>query len=368
MFKKQDKAEYTDFNNLIKKIKEMIKQNFNYEISYKKIDEFSRQIILKNEDHTMDFSIHFINFDVKNNLAKLKIQFKNNNYEIFYVNKNYLVKIGNLIMDLYSNFIECLLKKEYESNVQDKIFPETFELEYINDIATFPVKTPFCCPVCNGNLCINDDKQIKTEEYKALNSEIRQYDKYNYEPECLCYSFAGYLTCNLCDEKIAGLGYSVYSEPIAMENSKYFTQTFYIKYFERVNDFIKIDSLQNSELKEILRQSFKLYFCDKESCANKIRVFIEKFLTEIGVNETTTNGTLISLNKRIQNCKKFSKPQKETLAVLKNIGNIGSHSNNSISNEDLYKTYKVLEDIIAEYHHEEHVSDLKNDLKQHFSR
>ena len=38
MFKKQDKAEYTDFNNLIKKIKEMIKQNFNYEISYKKID------------------------------------------------------------------------------------------------------------------------------------------------------------------------------------------------------------------------------------------------------------------------------------------------------------------------------------------
>lgn len=371
----QKVTEYKDFDNLFIKIKDLIDESKNYKIvSCKNNEDNSGEFTVSNSYKKIHFELNFINFDSKNARTLLHLKFSNLNYKIYYTSTNNYIVLHNHPYDLNSQVFEDILNTEFKKsyNVKNaKSFPDFFSVQYYNDKAIYPIVTDFHCPVCQrGLLSINDDSQIRTEPYDYENKEINRKFENDYTLDWLIFSFAGYLICDKCSEKIAVIGDSYCSEPLGDEiNNEYiYDQYFRIKYFERVKDFIKIDSLQNSELKEILRQSFKLYFCDKESCANKIRVFIEKFLTEIGVNETIPNGDFISLNQRIQSCKKLSESQKETLAILKNIGNSGSHSNNSISNEDLYKTYKVLEDIIAEYHHEEHVSDLKNDLKQHFSK
>ena len=104
-----------------------------------------------------------------------------------------------------------------------------------------------------------------------------------------------------------------------------------------------------------------MYFADENSCANKIRSFLDLLLTELGVPETPENGGFKSLDVRIEECKRITLKQKDILELLKNIGNEGSHGKGYITKYDLYRTYKIIEALITKlYKRDPSISELKS--------
>lgn len=366
---------YNDFENLAKKIKNETNAGEKYKAKYKKTDQNSKEFNIENKQgQAISFGLFFINFDKKTSIAKLVIQFENKRIEIVYKNSIYYLKYMDDIHKRESKILNKIYNEEFKifsNKKEDLCFPDRLIIGYPDSKKTYPIQTEFFCPECKkGILCINDDKSIISEEYKNFNEKITSDYYEEYDIDWLKNSFIGFLCCNNCSEKIAFLGECSYSEYLNLQTvdcyEQYNEEIYEIKYFERVKDFINIDYLQNEELKKVLRQSFLLYFPDKNSCANKIRVFLDMFLTELGVSETSLNGSFRNLSERIDKCKKISSSQKNTLKVLKNVGNEGSHGDGVITKYDLYKTYKVIESLILDKYKEQKETKNINSLKRKF--
>ncbi|UTC53651.1 DUF4145 domain-containing protein [Treponema sp. OMZ 803] len=367
---------YDDFENLAKKIKNETNAGKKYKAKYKKLDETSKEFNIEdNQSKSISFTLFFITFDKRNNISKLAIQFENTRIEIVYKNSIYYLEYMDDIHEIESKILSKIYDEEFKifsDKKEDLFFPDRLIIGYSDIKKKYPIQTDFLCPECQkGRLCISDDKSIINEEYKNFNEKIRTDYYGEYDTDWFRNSFIGFLCCNNCSEKIAFLGESSYSEYYTQQIDdyceRYVEEVYEIKYFERVKDFINIDYLLNEDLKKVLRESFLLYFSDKNSCANKIRVFLDMFLTELGVSETSLDGKFRNLSERIDNCKKINSPQKETLKILKNVGNEGSHGYGIISKYDLYKTYKVIESLILnKYKKKEEIENIAS-LKRKFS-
>ena len=123
-------------------------------------------------------------------------------------------------------------------------------------------------------------------------------------------------------------------------------------------DIIKIPPQINSELADILKSSFLLFWIDLDACANKLRVFLEHFLDHLKIRKQRTisraTGNRIkklSLGERIgelnQHSAKFSK-YGDNIKAIKWIGNVGSHGKDPITIERLIQAFEILEYLIDE--------------------
>jgi hypothetical protein len=203
-------------------------------------------------------------------------------------------------------------------------------------------KTGLLCPECNIGQLLLFKKNISIVPYEHANKEAESYEEFDYE--WLKFGFHGVLECNHCHEKIAVGGKSpVYCYPDG-EGLEYDNE-YEIEYIERPPYIIKIDNNVPKEIQIVIIDSFKLFWLDINSCANKIRICLEMIMDIMKIKQfkiVNKKRRLLSLQERIGLFSKNDKMLGEILTSIKWIGNYASH-NETILKNDVLDGYYLLE-------------------------
>jgi hypothetical protein len=217
---------------------------------------------------------------------------------------------------------------------------DTFERDYYDTQEI----TGLICPECQDGKLVIYKKNVKLIEYR---NEVKGYN--GFENDNFKYSFHGFLVCNNCLEKI------VFSGKASSEIENYndtilesYSNDLKIEYIERPPFLFKIDKKIPSEIKEIIIDSFKLFWLDIDSCANKIRICIELLMDLFNVKKYTiikNKRRLLSLHERIIIFSGKNLELKNILTSIKWIGNFASHKE-KINKDDIIDGYILLEYVI----------------------
>jgi hypothetical protein len=104
-------------------------------------------------------------------------------------------------------------------------------------------------------------------------------------------------------------------------------------------------------VKELINESFSLFFSSPNAAANCIRAAIEKLLTELNIkrfNIVKGERRFISLHQRIGLLpNKYSK-FKDLILAIKWLGNAGSHGHTQLSMDDVMDSYELTKHILNE--------------------
>jgi len=220
------------------------------------------------------------------------------------------------------------------------------------------------CPYCSVGLLkpIEDSfKSYKTKE--SLKLEIEYRGQYPYTD----FHFVGILKCNNCEDIVTTCGsWTEDRQGIdIIEDSKTGVLTlsepdkfFFPKYFYPNLKLFKIPSKTPEKVKECINQSFALYWSDRSSCLNKIRIAIEYLLDNHGISRFEINRTgrerinlhkkqvSLSLHKRINLFKTNNEELGDYLLKLKDLGNSASHTNKIDNVDIILNAYETLEYIL----------------------
>jgi hypothetical protein len=135
-----------------------------------------------------------------------------------------------------------------------------------------------------------------------------------------------------------------------------YEEIFYDDYFtpRYFTPHLRIFSLPKNapaEVAEEIENSFSLFFSDPSSAANHIRIAIENLLTHLKIKRYDTNRgrrTYLSLHKRIELLPRKFEHLKDLFFAIKWLGNAGSHSNKSISADDVLDAYELMDELLVE--------------------
>ncbi|PKH99081.1 hypothetical protein CXF78_15580, partial [Shewanella sp. 11B5] len=208
------------------------------------------------------------------------------------------------------------------------------------------------CPTCSrgilqlsGSLCLEDT---------ANTIAGRKHE--SFEPEYSEYSVQGMLKCNRpkCSETImmVGTGFCEHDqEVINGELTQCLLDYCKKRFFQPHLNIFEIPEYVPKDVVNMLNLSFALFFCDSDSCGNRIRASIEKVLNHIGSPSTrvTTSSSrikTISLGDRIKALTSDYENIKDLLSAIRIIGNEGSHSESSLSRQDTIDSYLMVKFIL----------------------
>lgn len=211
--------------------------------------------------------------------------------------------------------------------------------------------TNYLCPVCKKGYLVSKPENISTIEYKKYNSEITLYE--DSDPEWFKYSFIGKFVCSnsQCQEEFAFGGKAVENyipiEYYTKDGSDYSRTELFIEYMERSPQIIPIRKEYPSDLNDILESSFQLFWIDLNSCANRIRVYLESLMDLHNIAAKDAGGKFRSLNARLKDfCANNHQYLSNYLHSIKWIGNHASHKA-SIKKSDVLDIYQILEYILV---------------------
>lgn len=107
----------------------------------------------------------------------------------------------------------------------------------------------------------------------------------------------------------------------------------------------------NKTTAEHLRAAFGLFWSDRGSCANRLRIFVEVFLDDLqvprdGLKRNKRQGKF-DLSERIDALDAARRGHSKALTALRHVGNAGSHEGDA-DFEDLLDCFELLEDVLIE--------------------
>ena|SRR3984957_12275757 len=107
-----------------------------------------------------------------------------------------------------------------------------------------------------------------------------------------------------------------------------------------------------------LEAAFALFWMDLSSCANKMRVSVERALDELGIPAAPT------LNNRIKEFEKIDPDHGQTFHALREVGNIGSHQGDN-TRETILDAFEVYEDALKNLFggHRRRIEQLKQKIR-----
>jgi hypothetical protein len=197
----------------------------------------------------------------------------------------------------------------------------------------------------------------------------------DFDPTWFKYAFAGYLVCSneKCKEEIAVAGTLSYDEQYVQagpDGNDYESVTFKTctpEYFERPPDIIQLEDYVPKEVRDLLESSFKLFWIDEQSCANRMRMSVEQMLDLFDVKRYPQKGTRIplSLQKRIDPFAEKKPNVADKLTAIKWIGNAGSHIG-SLKKSDLIDGYRIVQYSLRQLfsHEEAEVTRIANTINK----
>ena len=222
-------------------------------------------------------------------------------------------------------------------------------MEYIN----FDVEvTEYKCPHCQKGYLKRDsfyEKQYLSSIKKGT-SIINEDGEEEYDDSYYLGNILGFLKCPFCDELTSFVGetkyyLNYYDEIEVLEKGIFF------KYFVPQIHIIELKNEYPEELKEILLESFSLYFSSYSACVNTLRILLEKLCELYEIKSIQDNGKYKSLNNKLKELKELGKISDDTiefLEAIKWIGNDGSHSLEIINKEHLDLAYRFVKKVLDE--------------------
>lgn len=236
--------------------------------------------------------------------------------------------------------------------------------------------TNYLCPVCKKGYLVSKPENISVIEYIKHNSEIASCR--DFDSEWLKNSFIGKFVCSnsLCLEEYAFGGKAVENHIVGEYNTQdgpeYFDEyktELLIEYMERSPQIISIRKEYPTGLNDILESSFRLFWIDLNSCANRIRVYLESLMDLHNIAEKNAGGNFRSLNARLKEfCSSGNEYLEEYLHSIRWIGNHASHKA-TLKRSDVLDIYEILEYILVKLYlpnQEEMICNIADAIKAKF--
>lgn len=230
--------------------------------------------------------------------------------------------------------------------IDRKLYPDYCEIKYYPD---------WHCPECNAGKLSVADNGLKTFEYP---SSLKLHDDDAWEPEWIRGCFIGILNCsnNKCKCKVVFSGDTFVEDTvIEIDEEPYHTmgaaEHIAPKYFNPPLEIIPVPEYLPDKVAVCLRESFKFFWADNSSCANKIRIMVEVIMTEQGIptshiDKKKHKRVRHTLHTRIVEFQKKNNEVGELLLATKWIGNEGSHELNVLKREDVLIAYEIIHQCI----------------------
>ena len=215
--------------------------------------------------------------------------------------------------------------------------------------------TEYKCPHCQKGYLLLDKKYFFEKQYgssiKKGTFKINDYEE-DYDDRFYLGTIAGQLKCNHpdCAEITSFIGQTkFFTDCYDDENGReieFPEKRIYFKYFVPPIHIIELKKEYPKELKEILLESFSLYFSSYSACINTLRILLEKLCELHEIKSETDNGGYKTLDKKLDELN--YNEVKDLLKAIKWIGNDGSHSLEVIEKEDLDLTYRFIKKVLDE--------------------
>lgn len=217
---------------------------------------------------------------------------------------------------------------------------------------TFDSRSPprWTCPTCGlGTLRLIEKFNITPD------SATRAQERADYwELEWNCYVFSGTLVCAECHDAVAVAGTGCGDVDVDDDTGQleYFT-SLRPQYFTpplRIIRRVLGDNVPEV-IEKLLMKAFELFWCDADSCLNRLRAIVEQIFAHHGVSSVDGNGRFVSLHKRIEN---FNKPEyahvKSALLAAKYMGNDGNHGFSGATRQELLEAFSVIEHCLLQFY------------------
>jgi hypothetical protein len=213
---------------------------------------------------------------------------------------------------------------------------------------------PWPCPACGQLNLTAISSSVHTYEGRE-SARYRSYEEW--EPGWIEARFICMLQC-ACEEYVSVTGRHGVEEGISSEpnNPEAYPHVDYEDYYEPLffHPALRIVNVPKQvprDVRDQLIQSFAMFWCDLDACANRIRTSIEKLLNHRGVKRTTLTSKKkrirLNLHDRIELFGKSGDPLAMHLMALKRLGNAGSHSS-PMTRDDILDAYEIMEFVLHE--------------------
>lgn len=211
------------------------------------------------------------------------------------------------------------------------------------------------CPTCNNSiLSINENNIIiKNNSFTEMNQ-----NEEGFEPEMASFIFTVIFSCNnpKCKEVVSccGSGYweeEPYDDYETMEQSLEYVSYFTPHYFYPPLHFFEIPKKTPEDVSNAIIQSFSLFFTNKSSSANQIRVALECLLTHLKIkrfNIVKGKKRRLNLHERIDLLPSKYQHIKDLCFAIKWLGNSGSHCGEELTSNNIFDGYDLLSVLLEE--------------------
>lgn len=197
------------------------------------------------------------------------------------------------------------------------------------------------CPSCStGHLKVIDDtlRQMET------GPSVRSHDHIAFEPDWISSRFVALLKCghDNCGDVVSVCGrqsvFETYDEDPMNEGEQVFIDMFQPLYFAEAPPIFPIPDDCPEEVANEIKRAFSLYWCDPPSCANALRMALERIADDKGIKKGVT------LHARIEQLGNGNAEAAKFLMATKWIGNDGSHRRaKPLTHEHLLEDFELFE-------------------------
>jgi Domain of unknown function (DUF4145) len=185
------------------------------------------------------------------------------------------------------------------------------------------------------------------------------------------FAFSAFLKCDSCKEVVSCCGDGGYTgegiygergfegyEPVEYFHPRYFSQALHI---------LPLHPRWPKPIRQRLKRSFLVFFCDLDAAANHVRSCVEELLTILDIPISTKSGSYMSLQRRICIFKSKDAANADRAEALKWIGNTGSHGG-ALTKDELFDAYDILDVLLEDLYvgHYRSVAQKVNEINQRF--
>jgi hypothetical protein len=220
---------------------------------------------------------------------------------------------------------------------------------------------PWNCPTCSGGRLMLKG-QFSMNDDAATQRDCREEW---FDAEHSHYVFNGLLQCSSCSEHVVISGDGIIEEDYGLHERSYY-QVLTPRFFYPPLKIIEPNTSDKvpADVQVYLGKAFQVFWCDADSCVNRLRTVLEYILDDLKVDRLSDKGERLNLGNRLQ---KFIDPKlahvKDAMISLRRMGNDGSHGTLEIQRHELLLAFSVVKYCLEQIYAHDH-SDVLNFVSQ----
>lgn len=210
------------------------------------------------------------------------------------------------------------------------------------------------CPACGRETLQPISKSLSVRVPTAYELSDLPDDEYTYR-------FQQFFQCSVreCGDIVCISGdASLERNPYSMSSEDAYFYQLSPKAVHRGMPIISLPPETPETVRSELQTAFSLFWQDLGSCANKMRISVERALDELGIVPAST------LNERIKSFEAIDPDHGQTFHALREVGNVGSHQGDN-TRETILDAWEIYEDALRNLFggHKDRIDALKKKIR-----